>query len=129
VTDLVHWLRAVAPSVKPVRKIDHERIALADVFVSVNNPGWHGYKNRVSLAHAMHLVRFRLSRPVLPKVKLILSVEKEKTIRLISMLMGTPSNARVSHREVTHCRVKAFRESIFPEELHKPTTGIGMLLE
>ena len=93
----------------------------------------HSWRNRyedgVIYADAQHLISWRLTGAILPEMKLVRPVEKQKAIRLFPMLVRTSGNSRMGDREITHGRVEPVRKGVRPEELDQPPARVGMLFK
>lgn len=124
-SDLVNGLRPTGTGIKPIRKVQYQRIGSADICVAVDHTGRNGYEYRAGLTYEVVLAEPRVTVAVLPERQAELSKQKAEPIGLEFVLMRTTHNARMGQADVGHGGREARGELVAPIELRKPAARVA----
>jgi hypothetical protein len=127
--NLINRLRSAPTCIKAIGNIDHERIGVSNVPIGMNHARGNNDEDGVISTNFMNFVCLRLSRPVLPKMELIGTVEEDKSITLILVLMGPASHAGLRAAEITHGGFESGRKLVVSIQFHEPAPSVFISFE
>src|SRR5579885_2235462 len=110
--DLVDLFLLSPSRVKLIWEVENHAVFFSNVFVGMHHSRRNGHEDRIVFSNHVHFMPVSLSRPRFPKVQLHLAEEKDKSIRLVDVLMRASADARKRDADVAHDRLETFRQLV-----------------